>query len=355
MTGAYPLPDSVHFVGSIALDRVEDVFHICGSTLGKRLKRIPDGEPGPRRQWISFQYPMLMASPYLVVSENQPQAQPGAKFELPFKLLRIADGVKPEDVSFGELGYAREARASYLDFKAAQASGDIASGTRFMVALPTPLAVVGGFCAAPDMPAIERAYEAAMLREGQAIVKAIPHNDLCIQWDLCNEMVIYDGQFPLFTPPYFKDIPGEIASRMKRLCDAVPGDVELGIHLCYGDFQARHFVEPKDMAKMVGLANLLSGAITHPLAFIHMPVPINRHDDAFFEPLRDLHLKPGTELILGLVHADGAEATKKRIATAHKFAPTFGIATECGIARARRSDLVRSLIQIHADVSRLPA
>jgi hypothetical protein len=348
MTDALSLPDSVYFVGSIALDSVKDVFHTCGSTLGKRLKRIPDGEPGGRRLWISWQYPLLRASPYLAVSDMQPTIATG------FYLLRIADGVKPEEVSFGELGYAREARASYQDFLAARAAGDLAPGTRFQVALPTPLAVIGAFCPGPDMPAIERAYEAAMIREARAIADEIPHQDLCIQWDVCNEMVMYDGQLPMFTPPQFKDVGAEIAARMKRLGEAVPADVELGIHLCYGDWEARHFVEPKDMGKMVGIANLITDAIAHPLAYIHMPVPIARDDEAFFAPLRDLHLKPGTELILGLVHADGAEATKRRIAAARKFAPKFGIATECGIARQRRPELVRSLINIHADASRAP-
>jgi hypothetical protein len=349
MADALTVPDNVHFVGSIALDTVKEVFHVCGSTLGKRLKRIPDGEPGGRRLWISWQYPLLRASPYLTINENQPRV--GA----PFLLLRIADGIRPEEVSFGELGYAREARASYQDFLAARASGDIATGTRFQVALPTPLAVTSAFCPGPDHPVIERAYEAAMLREVKAIVDGIPHHDLCIQWDVCNEMLMFDGQFPAFTPPEFKDLSAEIAARMKRLGAAVPADVELGVHLCYGDWEARHFVDPKDMTKIIELANLISGAIAHPLAYVHLPMLMSWQDEAAYAPLRDLRLRPGTELILGLVHTDGAEATKKRIAAAQKFAAKFGIATECGIARSRTSDLVKSLIQIHADVSRLPA
>jgi hypothetical protein len=349
VTKAVSLPDSVHFVGSIALDSVAEVFHVCGTTLGRRLKRIPDGEPGGRRLWISWQYPLLRASPYLAVSQAQPSVATG------FFLLRLADGVKPEDVSFGELGYAREARASYQDFLKARGYGEIAPATRFQVALPTPLAVIGAFCPGPDMPAIERAYEQAMVREVAAIADSIPHHDLCIQWDVCLEMVMYDGQLPMFTPQGWNDVGGEIAARMKRLGDAVAPDVELGIHLCYGDWEARHFVEPQDMRKMVELANLIGGAISHPLAYFHMPVPIDRNDDAFFVPLHDLKLGPKTELILGLVHNDGADAIKKRIAAAQKFMPTFGIATECGIARQRRPELVKSLIQIHAEVSRMPA
>ena len=110
------------------------------------------------------------------------------------------------------------------------------------------------------------------------------------------------------------DVPREqLIERMQRLCAAVPDDVELGLHLCYGDFGAKHFVEPKDAAKMVEFANALAKSIPHKLAYIHMPVPIERSDDAFHRPFRDLKLGEGTELFLGLVHAkDGVEGTRAR-------------------------------------------
>ena len=166
---------------------------------------------------------------------------------------------------------------------------------------------------------------------------------------------MYDGQLPMFAPPGWQDVGAEVAARMKRLGEAVAADLELGIHVCYDDWEARHFVEPKDMRKMVELANLIAGAISHPLAYIHMPVPVERSDGAFFAPLRELKLGPKTELILGLVHNDDVDATKRRIAAAQKNMPTFGIATECGIARQRRPELAKSLIQIHAGVRRMPA
>jgi hypothetical protein len=37
----------------------------------------------------------------------------------------LADGVKPEDIRFGELGYTREAKAFYLDFVAAHDRGEL--------------------------------------------------------------------------------------------------------------------------------------------------------------------------------------------------------------------------------------
>jgi methionine synthase II (cobalamin-independent) len=142
---------------------------------------------------------------------------------------------------------------------------------------------------------------------------------------------------------------------MQRLSAAVPADVELGFHLCYGDWEAKHFVDPLDAGKLVEFANLLAAAASRPITYIHMPVPIDRSDDAYFQPLRNLRLSTGAELYLGLVHADGAEGTKKRIAAASRYVSDFGIATECGIARCRTPELVRRLLQIHADASIEPA
>jgi hypothetical protein len=36
-----------------------------GPLLGRRLRRIPDGKPGSRRLWVSFQYPLLRSIPFL--------------------------------------------------------------------------------------------------------------------------------------------------------------------------------------------------------------------------------------------------------------------------------------------------
>jgi hypothetical protein len=336
-----------HLVGSIGLDTVDEVFRTVGSLLGPYLRRVPDGEVGGRKLWISWQYPLLRASVFL-----RPDPSGAIRPTNRFPLLTLAEGVAPADVHFGELGYAREARASYLDFLAARANGSLSKDIRFQVCLPTPFAVVGSVVVPAALPAVEAAYERAMIAEVAALCRHIPHHDLCIQWDVCNEMVLWDGQQTDAVPG--ADIPREeLIARMRRLGAAVPADVELGLHLCYGDFGAKHFVEPKDAARMVDFANALSRAIAHPLAYIHMPVPIERSDDAFHRPLADLALADDTELFLGLVHAkDGIEGTRKRMTTARRYAKQFGIATECGMARARSEQTVRTLLQIHADICR---
>jgi len=333
-----------HLVGSIGLDTVDEVFRTVGEVLGPYLRRVPDGEVGGRKLWISWQYPLLRASVFL-----RPDPSGAIRPTNRFPLLTFADGVAPAEVRFGELGYAREARASYLDFVAAREAGVLPKGIRFQVCLPTPFAVVSSVVVPAALPAVEAAYERAMIAEVAALDRHIPHCDLCIQWDVCNEMVVWDGQASDAVPA---GVPRkDLIARMQRLSAAVPTDVELGLHLCYGDFGARHFVEPKDAGKMVEFANALARASQHKLAYIHMPVPIERSDDAFHKPLADLALGNGTELFLGLVHAkDGVAGTKARVAAARRYAPKFGIATECGMARARSEQTVRTLLKIHADI-----
>jgi len=198
-----------------------------------------------------------------------------------------------------------------------------------------------------------KAYRQAMIAEVRRMCELLPHTDLTIQWDVCIETVAWDGQPSVVPPMEHKEriIPPALA----QLCDAIPARVEVGIHLCYGDYDAKHFIEPIDSAAMVSLANAIVAAADHPLAYLHMPVPIDRDDDAYFEPFGDLKLDPGTEIYLGLVHVDGPEATNRRIAAASKHVPEFGIATECGIARKRTAEVVEELIRIHAACSEEPA
>jgi hypothetical protein len=61
----------------------------------------------------------------------------------------------------------------------------------------------------------------------------------------------------------------------------------------------------------------------------------------------------GTELYLGLVHdEDGVEGMKKRMAAARKYIGAFGVATECGIARARTPERVRQILEVHSGAAK---
>ena len=287
------ISDRVHLVGSIGIDTVEEVFSAVGSILGQRIKRVPDGEPGGRRLWAAWQYPLLRANPYL-----RPDPSGAVRKNSRLPQLCLAESVNPSEVTFSELGYAREARASFLDFLRARDAGELPQDTRFQVCLPTPVAVVYSFCTTRDLIPILDAYEKAMVREVGAVCRGIPHPDLCVQLDICQEMILCDGQ-PQDEFPAINASVKELTERIARLANLVPPQAELGFHLCYGDFGAKHFVEPLDMSRLVEVANTLSRVVKRNIAYFHMPVPLARSDDDYFRPLRDLKLDGGTELFLG--------------------------------------------------------
>ena len=93
-------------------------------------------------------------------------------------------------------------------------------------------------------------------------------------------------------------------------------------HFCYGDSNHKHVVEPTDMGDMVDVANRLSADIKRTIELIHMPVPRDRKRRRLFCAARTAcKLKPETELCLGLVHyTDGVVGTRKRLATAERYA-----------------------------------
>jgi hypothetical protein len=346
---------NVHLVGSVPLADAAAVFETASSILGDRIRRLPDGETGTRKNWINFQYAMLARHPAFEFSG--PPVDPdavalegdgtGADYVMPTP-LRLRAGVNPEDVRFESLGYFDKALASYESFAKLKAQGKIHSGCCFMVALPTPLAPIAPYIVPEQVNQVLPVYARALMGELGKICGAIPHNELAIQWDIAIEFGLWEGVFP--APP--GDWKSTMLDGMAQLGDAVPADVELGYHLCYGDRGHKHFKEPTDTGNLVEVANGISARVKRSIEWIHMPVPRDRTDDAYFEPLKSLKLKPGTELVLGLVHyTDGLEGTRQRINVAQKFVSDFGIATECGLGR-RDPQTIPELLRIHVDATR---
>jgi hypothetical protein len=167
-------------------------------------------------------------------------------------------------------------------------------------------------------------------------------------------MIVWDGQ-PQDQFPLVNASREEIAARFARISEPVPADVELGFHLCYGDFGGKHYFDPVTARHLVDAANAIARSVRHEVAYIHLPVPLTRATADFFAPMRDFALSSRMEIYLGLIHAaDGVEGANRRIALAHDYVPEFGIATECGFARARKPDVVHHLLAIHAGAARNP-
>jgi hypothetical protein len=83
-----------------------------------------------------------------------------------------------------------------------------------------------------------------------------------------------------------------------------------------------------------------------------LPIPRDRDDADYLEPLRGLALDPA-ELYLGLVHlTDGIAGAARRLATARRSVSRFGVATECGFGR-RLTETIPALLELHRAVAEL--
>lgn len=347
---AVSTPRGAHLVGSVNYDDAERTMRTASEILGGRLKRLPDGEVGPRFHWILFQPDVLAAADGIERVGDEPRMVR----MLDARPLRVADGVDPASVVFPPLGYAAAALESYAIFRRLREEGAVAADVRFQVSLPTPLAVVGAFFPPEQRAAIEPVYRDAVYRELDEILGAIPHEDLAIQWDNAVEFqmierVRYGGAVAV--APWWDDLWTGLVERSVEQAGRVPDDVEVGFHLCYGDVAEHHFIEPTDAANLVRFANGLLSQAPRRIDWIHLPVPIERDDDAYFAPLDELALPADTELYLGLVHReDGVEGAQRRIAAATPHAAAFGVATECGIGRAPEGT-TEDILRTHAAVA----
>jgi hypothetical protein len=332
---------SALILGSVPLDSAASVFEAVGTKLGSLVKRIPDGETGERYHWIGWQNAILNKTKGFEPGDMY-EVVPGWKAQR----YRVSAGAE-KHIEFGPLGYADAAIRSYEDFKRARTQGKIAPGTRFQVSLPTPIATVHELCEPESARLAWLPYEERMCREIDEIAAAIPHNDLAIQWDAAIEFC-----FILENPEKLKTYPKEaLIASIIRASEHVPPDAELGIHLCYGDAGHKHQLEPTDTKIMVDFSNRLAAALKYPLAWVHMPVPRERDDDAYFAPLRDLKLDPKTEFYLGLIHnTDGLAGALRRLAAAKKVVSNFGVATECGMGR-RPPETIPGLLDLHREVA----
>ena len=341
---------TVHLVGSLppGFGTAEKVFTLLSGELGARAPRLPDGEVGARQNWIMSQLRVYERNPAFERYEEPPDRRDPGRKRYRF---RIKKGAKPPNAAeLGPLGYADGAAESYDVFARLKRDGKVHKAAKFQVSIPTPYDIVGFSIDHADYPKIYPVYEQAILAEIDRIAAAIPHGELALQWDVAHEFEYLASHA---SPPFVPIARDEVVALLVRLGERVPKDVELGYHCCYGDYNHKHFIEPKDTGDMVDVMNAVSARIGRKVEFVHMPVPKDRSDDAYFAPLKNLKLRPETQLYLGLVHfTDKMDGTNKRIAAARKFAPAFGVATECGLGR-RAPETIPELLRVHVEAAKL--
>ena len=329
MTPSAPLV--AHLVGSVPLADPTAVFQKVGADLGPHIRSLPDGETGRRADWIGFVRRGLGRNPAF---EKDTDVAPfqfkqwDGKVIMEWPLLRFARGRTRSGVGF-ETGYADNAIASYRAFAEARAAGAIPAGVKFQICAATPLAISYMYITPADQRDFTAAYSAHLIAEIDKIAAALPKDDLSFQWDVCQEVLMWEGFFA--QPADYRD---DILASLAQIGDAVPAGIELGYHLCYGSPADQHCVIPKDLAVAVAIANGIFGRVRRQVRYLHLPVPHDRADADYFRPLGDLSLPPNTAFYLGCVHAGDESGNARRLEAARRFTAVDGIGSECGWGRA---------------------
>jgi hypothetical protein len=337
--------ENLLLVGSVPLDTVEDVMRTFGGALARHLPALPDGEVGERRSWVNRLSYQIFNGHLDLETLRRPKPVDGVEQLLPRSRddawqFKVRPGV--ERVRFGNpgsrLGYARDAVNSYFVFRTLREKGILPDGLRFQISIPMVNSVIRPlyFPDPQDLARVRPGFEAALAAEVAVIAEKIPHRDLAIQWDCAWELQAVCGAG--------KDVPQEldIATHVRpigRLSKAVPPDVALGFHFCFGTFGGWPAFAPDDLTRPVELINAAVDSAGRRVDWVHIPT-LDRTDDKFYAPLRGLDAK-GARVYLGAIH--NMATLKERVAVARKFLPDFGLAAYCGFGRTPPGEMPRIL------------
>jgi hypothetical protein len=342
-------------VGSVPLPTADEVLLASAEELGDVLQTFPDGEVGDRINWVFYlAVRTYRGHPDLeVVFDGQgdeiTQPPEGASLQERAKSM-ITFRVRPEvtTLAFDDLHYADPAIASYGAFVELRASGRIPAGARFQVALPATGSAIASFFAEPDQwPMVYEAYRSAVAGEIDRMLAEIPAADLAIQYDIAAEIRdLYLGEerpLPWSPQRSLEEKWAWHAADIAPLAAAVPDEVLLGYHLCFGTWGGwPHTPGLDDLDVCVRLSNEIVDRAGRTVDYIHIPV-LPDCDDAFVAPLAGLDVGD-TRLYMGIAYHDGARGARRRIALLRPYVEEFGVAWYCGLGRLP-ADEVRPILR----------
>jgi hypothetical protein len=333
-------------VGSVPLHSSEEVLRACGAAIGEFVPCLPDGETGERQNWISY----LALRNYSKHPDIETLARPSSGHfdvsQTDYWQFRLKPGVTR--LRFEDLGYIDPARDSYAVFRRLRDEGTIPADVRFQVCLPSPYSGVHNyFRHAEDWPVADAAYAEAMDREVQKILEDVPSDDLVIQWDVCVEVLDLCGPgLPWAPEGTFEERFARNVDQFDSMSRAIPEEVKLGFHFCYGTLGGWPMAEYDSLELCVNLANEAVARSGRRVDYLHMPVPRHYDPDRFFAPLENLNAE-GARVYLGLVHhTDGVDDFNRRVGDAREHLSDFGVASVCGYGRVAPSEMAQ-VLELH--------
>jgi hypothetical protein len=343
-------PKWVHVNGSVNLPDTETAMRELATRI-PALTQIPDGETGEERKiFMEFLLPKFKAARGLELVEVS--SRNDKVVELAYDRVQLVDGVDPMDIDWPEIGYCEFYRQSWEVFRKLQREGVIAPATRFQVQYSTPYAGVGSYVRREDALRVLPSYEDALFADLDRLLSLIPANSIAVQWDLPMEIGALEAP-ELFAVSDCLTLD-VVAANIARCIDHVPVDVPVGMHLCYGDAQHRHWKEPTSLRMQIDLINAVAKRIRRNIDWTAFTVPQYASDDSFFAPLADLTSllkEPYLALVPYHPSRQPSGTIEKQVHLVDRYLGQrqWGICTECGLSGVARPELP-ALLNLHSSI-----
>jgi hypothetical protein len=338
-----PSDRAAHLVGSTPFADTAEAIDIFADKLGPFLRTVPDGETGSRKNWIQILIQSFFDNPDLESKKGGPGDFDYSDYDRT-PAFRVRSGHRLTGDSF-DFGYLRHFRESWPEFaKRRDAFHPPGNGVkpRFQVGIPGDLDLAVSAFGSPIAGIRNRAaFRDATLRDIRAI-HAEAGDDVVFQVEIPVELVALT-RIPGFL---HGPVTGYLSGGVARLAREAPEGSRWGIHLCLGDFNHRAMGRLPDVGPIVRMSNEIvkRWPAGRPLDFIHAPLAAAAEppplEQAFYEPLRGLHLPAGTRFVAGFVHEsrtlDEHQALMAQID--QLVGHPADIACSCGLGRRSREE-----------------
>ena len=177
----------VHIIGSVPMANATEVFTQLSAAIGPYLRYLPDGETGPRLDWLPWLAPIFTDQGSFELSPEEFRVHPGAT---PFRRYQLKAGVDPKTVRFTKMPHSGFALESWREFKRLKDAGVIPKEVRYQCDIASIPSLLAAFLVEPLHGDLADALEAA----GHAVLTQEP--ELALEY--LNEA---QRRFTDLTPP----------------------------------------------------------------------------------------------------------------------------------------------------------
>jgi hypothetical protein len=323
------MPRNAHLVGSLPGSTAHEAMSTALDILGPRLRSLPDGETGARRNWIISIVESLRHHDALEVRREGDWSDYDKTPQLRIRKGRQLYGA---NLDFGHVGAARDSYPQFQELRTTKGSGDLS----FQQGVPGDFDLAMFTLGPGGALRHRRPFTEATLREIHG-VREVTGPETLFQIEVPVELVLLAKAPPQARPRLAKVLSRSITG----LAAAAPSGTRFAVHLCLGDMNNKAFGTMRDVSPLVLLANAIisSWPDGRRLELVHAPFAAADNPataaPAFYEPLTELRLPADVEFAAGFVHEAQELGQQREIRDLieSRLGREVMVAAACGLGR----------------------